>query len=325
MTRALAPLVTLALLACSGGNGNSTTDTGDATDTGVNGACPEASLFPTLTADPANSAYPDPFVEAVCDGDNLVVSSNGIPEYEFVPLTPNGLAAQDWEWTITRTPEVAAAPTDIPLLGTAGFAVNGLVIYGPNEGAFPDPYGDPVYNAIIDDCMGHTGGNADYHYHALLVECILQRVTVAETEPDPVIGFALDGFPIYGPRGCADAECSSIRTYQSSWTRTGDPTTYAWDAHTYTVQAGDEFLDQCNGHTGPDGSYHYHATESFPYILGCYSGTPSADAGAGDPGGGGGNPGDPPSCDEVPQGNPCCGDGICDGPETADNCAADCG
>ena len=84
--------------------------------------------------------------------------------------------------------------------------MNGLVIYGPNEGAFPDPFGDPVYNSIVDDCMGHTGGNADYHYHALLVACILRSVTVAEDEPDPVIGFALDGFPIYGPRGCADAD-----------------------------------------------------------------------------------------------------------------------
>ena len=33
---------------------------------------------------------------------------------------------------------------------------------------------------------------------------------------------------------------------------------------------------------------------------------------------------EPISCDEVQQGMPCCGDDICDGPETAQNCAVDC-
>jgi len=39
----------------------------------------------------------------------------------------------------------------------------------------------------------------------------------------------------------------------------------------------------------------------------------------------GGGPGSPPPCDQVPPGMPCCGDGICGGPETADNCPEDCG
>jgi hypothetical protein len=34
---------------------------------------------------------------------------------------------------------------------------------------------------------------------------------------------------------------------------------------------------------GPDGSY--HATSAFPCILGCFGGTPSDGAGAGQPGG----------------------------------------
>ncbi|TNE91876.1 MAG: YHYH protein [Deltaproteobacteria bacterium] len=296
------------------------TDSDTDTDTDPN-LCPEADLFPTLTADPANSAYPDPWVQAVCDGDNLVVTSNGIPEYEYVPLTPNGLAAQSWEWTIPRNPTLATTPSDIPLLGTAGFAVNGLVIYGPNEGQFPDPYGDPVYNDIVDQCLGHTGGSADYHYHALLVSCVLQGVTVGNSEPDPVIGFAMDGFPIYGPRGCADSGCTSIRTYESSWQQTGDPTTYAWDNYDYVAQSGAQYLDQCNGHTGPQGDYHYHATSGFPYILGCYSGEVDGNIGGGNNGGGGDTL---PTCSDVGQTSMCCGDGQCDGPETVDNCPTDC-
>ncbi len=38
----------------------------------------------------------------------------------------------------------------------------------------------------------------------------------------------------------------------------------------------------------------------------------------------GDQPMEPISCDEVQQSMPCCGDDICDGPETAQNCAVDC-
>ncbi|MEE2789535.1 MAG: YHYH protein, partial [Myxococcota bacterium] len=51
---------------------------------------------------------------------------------------------------------------------------------------------------------------------------------------------------------------------------------YAWDNHSFKAQAGDAFLDECNGRVGPDGTYRYHATSSFPYLLGCFSGTVSS-------------------------------------------------
>ena len=41
-------------------------------------------------------------------------------------------------------------------------------------------------------------------------------------------------------------------------------------------------------------------------------------------GGGGGGGGNPPDCNEVPPGMPCCGDGTCGGSETETNCPADC-
>lgn len=332
-------LLPMALAACAG-SGSADKDTAaergsDGTDggDGASADCPEAALFPTLVAHPDNAAYPDPSVTAACVDDTLVVTSNAIPTYPYVDMTPNGLEAQDFTWTITRSPAVADAPTDIPLLGVAGFTLNGMPIYGPNEGDFPDPYGDPVYNMVVDTCLGHTGFAADYHYHALIVACILSELEVAETEPDPILGFALDGFPIYGPRGCLDAACAELVTFESGWVQTGDPTTYAWDNHAYTGDSSDPtVLDACNGRVGPDGTYRYHATAGFPYILGCYAGTASADSGGGAPGGEGGGEGadggpegGPPDCGEVAEGMPCCGDGVCDGPETADNCPADCG
>ncbi|MCA9645903.1 MAG: YHYH protein [Myxococcales bacterium] len=112
---------------------------------------------------------------------------------------------------------------------------------------------------------------------------------------------------------------------------------YAWCTSAYvdrttTDTSGEDFvyMDRCNGHEDPDG-YAYHATGSFPLMLGCYHGVPTAQATPGIPGGGmngggmngGGMNGDM-NC-QAGQTSQCCGDGTCDGPETAANCAADCG
>jgi len=179
-------------------------------------------------------------------------------------------------------------PTEIPLLGTAAFTLNGIPIFGPNEAERPDPYGDPVYNGIVDMCKGHTGGGGTYHYHALLAECITPD-RVSDGAPSPIIGYALDGFPIYGPFGCLDAECSEVVKFESGWVQTGDPTTYAWDNHEYMAQDSPTVLDECNGRFGPNGDYRYHATDTFPYILGCYHGV--ANTGGGGMMGGGGDDG----------------------------------
>ena len=42
-------------------------------------------------------------------------------------------------------------------------------------------------------------------------------------------------------------------------------------------------LDACNGHTGPDGNYHYHATRTYPYLNGGFHGTVTERDGQVDP------------------------------------------
>ena len=216
-------------------------------------------------------AYPQARVEANCEGEDLVVRSNGIPHYEFVQITPNPLKEQDYEFRIPARPTLASEPSPIPLLGTIGFAVNGIAIYGPNEGPVPEEeqFGDPIFNAIMDACMGHTA--MEYHYHALVQKCLSEGVR--EGERSPILGFGFDGFPIRGPWGCADAECNEVIRYRSSWEKVREPHQDSWDAYDYVAKEDPEYLDACNGHTGPSGDYHYHATETWPYILGCYAGT----------------------------------------------------
>ena len=257
------------------------------------GSCWQAELVPDLEPHPANHDWPDPAADITCTDDTLQMASNGIPAFEFVDLTPNGLSALDYRFEVPLHPEVAAEPSEIPLLGTTGFLLNGIPAFGPNEAAFPDPYGDPVFNGITDFCLGHTGAGGAYHFHAILESCVLGR-SVDLAEPSPILGFANDGFPIYGPRGCVDAACTEVVELESGWVRTGDPTTYAWDAHEYVGDEDDPMvLDACNGRVQPDGTYGYHVTLDFPYILGCYAGTSMAQGGdaGGGPGDGGGPPG----------------------------------
>ncbi len=217
--------------------------------------------------------YAKPRVEAACEGDEVVVRSNGMPHYEFVQVTPRPLVAQDHAFRIPRRPALADEPTSVPFLGPAGFAVNGVSFFGPNEGPVPavERYGDPIYNAIMDECLGHTAN--EYHYHAFHQPCLTDGVK--EGQPSPILGYAFDGFAIRGPFGCADTECREVIRMQSGYRKTGDPAIHAWEAYRFEQQDGEEYLDRCNGHAGPQGDYHYHSTSTFPYIIGCYSGTPT--------------------------------------------------
>ena len=327
-----------------GASGTATTGTttaaGGSTTTGGDD-CPDEQFLDVSAFAGAGAAYPKPALEVHCENGEVIVESNGIPHYEFVATTPNDLEEQVYAWHFPLVPKAAAAPTDIPLLGPAGVAANGMPIYGPNEAEMPDPYGDPVFNGIMDDCLGHTGANGTYHYHALLVACLTK--VAGDTKPSPILAYAFDGYPVYGPYECADSTCGTTVELKSSWERTGDPSTYAWDNNKCTKATCDsptgEYLDRCNGHTGPNGDYHYHATlakdepayTGFPYILGCYHGTATNNAGGGMMTGGGPTGGGPtggggmlPAC-APGQMQMCCGDGKCAGPETAMNCAADCG
>ena len=307
------------------------------------GECPE-DLFLDVSKEPGpGGAYPAPELEVMCTLDIVMVTSNGMPHDEYNPTTPNPLGAQNHEWSIPLHPEVAAESTGIPCLGTTGFAINGIPIYGPNEAMDPDPYGDPVTNDILDWCKGHTGGADDYHYHSLLVECFGE----ADGEgPSPVVGFAMDGFPIHGPRGCLDLECTEVVHFKSghdhqeatslgceSTLDCGNPgqvvcapvlvdgeettgcvpLTYAWDRHEYVARDDETQLDECNGRMGPDGVYRYHVTNTFPHLLGCFRGTPLGNGGVG-------IGGDCPAEGEAGAGGPGGGGG---GPQPCET-AADC-
>jgi len=174
--------------------------------------CPTDTFLDISKFPGPGAGYANPELNVSCTNDALVVRTNSIPHYEFVPITPNPLRAQNHEFRLPRYPKLASQKIDIPLLGNVTVAVNGAVNYGPNEGPRPqaEAFGDPIYNAILailDSCMGHTA--LAYHYYALKVNCLTDS-PVANGKPSPILGYAFDGFPIYGPYGCVDGDCNQV-------------------------------------------------------------------------------------------------------------------
>lgn len=282
----------------TGSGGSASTSIGVTSATGTGGAstssaaggaasCAQAATMLDVSKAPgAGDGYAKPTLTATCTDTAFVVDSNGMPTYTFVQTTPNALKEQKDHWEIPRSPAAASATTDVPLLGVAGFAVNGMPFFGPNEAAQPadEAFGDPIYNGLMDPCFGHTSDQ--YHYHSLLQKCLIVSGLVAKpwmnadppaTEASPIIAWAMDGYPVHGSQECEDAACSKVVVMQSGYEKTGDPKTYAWKAYTWKAHAADAtYLDACNGHEGPKGDYHYHATSGFPYVIGCYHGTPAS-------------------------------------------------
>jgi len=102
---------------------------------------------------------------------------------------------------------------------------------------------------------------------------------------------------------------------KSGYLKTGNPKTNSWSAYTYKKSTSSTVLDSCNGRTQPDGTYGYHVTADFPYIIGCFTGTaviptgraaePMPPMGGEPPGGAQPSPGaQPPAGGLPPKGGP---------------------
>lgn len=192
--------------------------------------------------------------EIYVDGAYVIVKVTGVPDHKSpyfqntalastmyeayngtnpsFQLNPNRIAAQNYTFRIPLEPKAGANPTATPL-GPIGVSLNGVPFYnqyaGPNQ---------PLTNEInsFDQYAGHPAQQGRYHYH---VEPLFLTATKGK---DALMGFLLDGFPVYGP-----SEGGKLVT--------------------------NDLLDKFHGHTHataeyPGGIYHYHITSEDPYING---------------------------------------------------------
>lgn len=189
------------------------------------------------------------------NGDSILIETDDVPSHrspyfqahdaryeaprQGMVVNPNRIASQSYRFNLPADPAIAAQPSDNNL-DAIGVAINGVVLFNQYAGRTPSGW-LPLDQEIqtFDQHNGHPAQRGNYHYH-------LEPIDLTVSDPAALVGFALDGFPIYGPR----------------------------DSNGSVPQ-----LDSCNGHSGntvdyPSGRYHYHITAVVPYILGCYRGTP---------------------------------------------------
>ena len=190
----------------------------------------------------------------------LRMTSNGLPNHYYDPA--RGAKEQVYQYDFPLRPEIvfrSAGGVQIdPISRLVGFATNGVPFRLPSN---PDA---KVFDAA-DGCLGLVDDTNGAYYYATMPPCIAARGPERAREqgkelyhdrisfdlnsvldafasdragfPSPIIGYALDGFPIYGP-------------YDKGGSLHRD-------------------LDNCNGKV-VDGSYGYYATPVYPYLVGCF-------------------------------------------------------
>lgn len=236
---------------------------------------------------------------------NVYVSSTCIPDYTIGPwkANPNTPTNKNFVFKITRNPtKNTGALTNTPL-GHIGVWSNGVSIFNPYDGMSYNNAGvwnrDALFYEGIsfDDCLGHPNAQSEYHLH-VNPTCLYDDTD--STHHSPIIGYAFDGFPIYGAYGYTNSNgTGGIKRMKSSFvmnsasTRTNGPAvdaTYPLGAfiedRTFVDGSGD--LDIHNGRfcvtpDYPKGTYAYFVTIDedlypvYPYVLGpTYYGTVQA-------------------------------------------------
>ncbi len=138
--------------------------------------------------------------------DNVYVSATCIPGYDIGPWqgNPNIPANQNFVYKITRNPAENTGTLIETPLGHIGVWSNGVSIFNAKDAASYNNQGIWNQNAIIveggsfDDCLGHPAPNGEYHHH-LNPTCLYDDTD--SSQHSPIIGYAFDGFPVYGAYG----------------------------------------------------------------------------------------------------------------------------
>ena len=243
-------------------------------------------------------------VVVTVNDDFCVIQSNGIPNHDVgggsrrnfgSPVTAIGHT-----FNVARNPQPAADITPLTHTSYEAILLNGVVVDIQSAGCFrpTSPQADRNGNVLTgcsqndpwlmdpmsplapfaeDDHHAHTQPDGRYHYHG-------NPVALFDDNPgpngSPLIGFAADGFPVYG--SFFKDETGTVRKaipgfeLKQGTRPTGDGS--PGGAYDGLYRADYEFtgagdLDECNGMT-VNGTYGYYVTDSYPWIVACLRGRP---------------------------------------------------
>ncbi|MBU2868890.1 YHYH protein [Pacificibacter marinus] len=209
----------------------------------------------TVATSVAEAGFGDS-VTVTCDDTHAFISSDTYPDHDVM----TGIVGTNEQVPV---PAEYAAPiilfttmgsTPITRDAALGVAVNGVPIYDYTAGgemsqadlAHHQAQHDTLQTQQLDVCGGHAGRGDDYHYHAKPT-CMIDQM--ANAGDDAIIGWAFDGFPIYG------------------------------DNNPDGTQVAEGDLDICNGQSDDTFGYRYHTSAEAPYIVQCLMGeVPDIDA-----------------------------------------------
>ncbi len=134
---------------------------------------------------------------------DVYVTCTCIPGYDIGPWAgnPNTPANQNFCFKITRSPQPKSGTKTATGLGHIGVWTNGVSIFNAkdatsyNNGGIWNQDALPNEGASFDACLGHPAPNGEYHHHVNPTCLYDDQVTTVHS---PIIGYAFDGFPIYG-------------------------------------------------------------------------------------------------------------------------------
>jgi hypothetical protein len=193
---------------------------------------------------------PDNVVIEFNDDKMMTVHARNLPNHptaQFPGRNPNFIREFNATYRIPLDPKpnpkaVAMDATNsnrgLPM-GPIGIAINGVVFFNPFDAGMDDA------TDMMDRCCGHPAPDDMYHYHKYPV-CIKSPFVDEGEEHSPLIGWAFDGYPIYGP-------------YESKRLMAKDDSARP--------------LNAFNMHFDEEHGWHYHVTPGkYPYIIGGYYG-----------------------------------------------------
>lgn len=272
----------------------------------------------------------------------VYINTHGVPSYPTGPFldgNPSVTSDQNAIFKFTLNPTQNTGTPTPTTMGNIGVFINGVALFDYRDGVSwnfaqsklcggpiqPPCMGDQVWNrdavkaekAGFDCSKGHPA-QGNYHHHqnpsafkldlnVISTVCNLYDAdglyTISSSQHSPLIGFAYDGFPIYGAYGFKNADGTggitriksgyqlrniTVRTHYADGTDVTDgpavdatyPLGYFREDYEFVAHPGmPDYLDVHNGRfcvtpEYPNGTYAYFCTVDsnhnsyFPYVVG---------------------------------------------------------
>jgi hypothetical protein len=199
------------------------------------------------------------------DSTTRTVVTNVCPNHPYYVLNPNVAYGSSSTYTMPASPQLASTTKDLSSAGGGvGLLFNGAFVFsaygGPQYGQVTSYFNSAPYaeGYTFDQCGCHSSSStaASYHCH-VPPSCLLKQLGQTDYAHSPQIGWMMDGFPIYGPRGSGGALLQSCTVA----------------GLTYGTSA--VCVDECNGAGSANGGSDW-VSDGFTYryyILGTYDST----------------------------------------------------